>query len=105
MRKHLVDQERSAREGEAVALCGEFLYYVDGAVTVRPEDPASGRAMVFERERECVLCLRRDAERGVSTVTVPVETMAYLASAAPVEWASVTSTLDVTVVNSVNALL
>jgi hypothetical protein len=90
-----------------VALCGEFLHYIDGATDVRPGDLCSGASMVADRERSCRTCLRREAERVEvnSLVLVPVTAVAQLASASPSVWHTVLPTLPVAVVSTVNSLL
>lgn len=103
--KHLVDQERSARAGEAVALCGEFLVYLDGDQQVRSGLLCSGRQMLSERQNECRRCTRRQAERQVETVTIPVAALVTLAASSPGVWGRVATSIDAYAVASVNALL
>lgn len=103
--KHLVDQERSARAGEAVALCGEFLVYLDADPVVHPGQLCSGRQMLSEREAECRKCLRRRAERQVETVTIPIDSLATLAASSPETWWDIAGSMDAYAVASVNALL
>lgn len=105
--RHLLDHDRARRTGELVALCGEFLHYIDGATDVRGGDLCSGRQMLADRTRSCRNCLRREVERveASSMVTLPVAAVAQLASGAPSHWELTSRGLDPYVVAAVNSLL
>lgn len=105
--RHLLDHDRARRTGELVALCGEFLHYIDGAIDVRGGDLCSGRQMLAERARSCRTCLRREAERldASSMVTMPLGAVVNLASNDPAFWAQVSSNLDPSTVAVVNSML